>query len=39
LEVKKGDKIRFGNYSCQTVKVEGIEYLVMHEEDIIGAIE
>ena len=29
LEVKKGDKILFGKYSGQTVKVEGTEYLVI----------
>ena len=39
LEVKKGDKILFGKYSGQTVKVEGAEYLVMREEDITGVIE
>jgi chaperonin GroES len=39
LAVKKGDKILFGKYSGQTVKVEGVEYLVMREEDIMGVIE
>jgi chaperonin GroES len=39
LAVKKGDKILFGKYSGQTVKVEGIEYLVVREEDIMGVIE
>ena len=39
LAVKKGDKIIFGKYSGQTVKVEGTEYLVMREEDIMGVIE
>ena len=39
LSVKKGDKILFGKYSGQTVKVEGTEYLVMREEDIMGVIE
>jgi len=39
LSVKKGDKILFGKYSGQTVKVEGIEYLVMREEDIMGVLE
>ena len=39
LAVKKGDKILFGKYSGQTDKVEGIEYLVMREEDIMGVIE
>ena len=39
LAVKKGDKILFGKYSGQTVKVEGTEYLVMREEDIMGVIQ
>jgi chaperonin GroES len=39
LAVKQGDKILFGKYSGQTVKVEGVEYLVMREEDIMGVIE
>ena len=39
LAVKKGDKIIFGKYSGQTVKVEGTEYLVMREEDIMGVFE
>ncbi|HUF20158.1 MAG: co-chaperone GroES [Burkholderiales bacterium] len=39
LDVKKGDKILFGKYSGQTVKVEGEELLVMREEDIMGVLE
>jgi chaperonin GroES len=39
LAVKKGDKILFGKYSGQTVRVEGTEYLVMREEDIMGVLE
>jgi chaperonin GroES len=39
LDVKKGDKILFGKYSGQTVKVDGTEYLVMREEDIMGVIQ
>ena len=39
LDVKAGDKILFGKYSGQTVKVEGQEYLVIREEDIMGVIE
>ena len=39
LEVKTGDKVLFGKYSGQTVKVDGIEYLVMREEDLMGVIE
>jgi chaperonin GroES len=39
LEVKVGDKVLFGKYSGQTVKVSGEELLVMREEDIMGVIE
>jgi chaperonin GroES len=39
LEVKKGDRVLFGKYSGQTVKVDGEELLVMREEDLMGVIE
>ena len=39
LDVKVGDRVLFGKYSGQTVKVEGDELLVMREEDIMGVIE
>ena len=38
-EVKKGDRILFGKYSGTEVKVEGKEYLIMREEDVLGIIE
>jgi len=38
LDVKVGDRILFGKYSGSTVKVDGTEYLVMREEDIMGVI-
>jgi chaperonin GroES len=39
LQVKVGDRVLFGKYSGQTVKVEGEELLVMREEDVMGVIE
>ena len=39
LGVKVGDKVLFGKYSGQTVKVDGDELLVMREEDIMAVIE
>jgi chaperonin GroES len=39
LEVKVGDKVLFGKYSGQAVKVQGEELLVMREDDIMGVIE
>lgn len=38
LDVKVGDRILFGKYTGQTVKIEGTEYLVMREDDIMGVI-
>ena len=39
LDVKVGDRILFGKYAGQTVKVDGEELLVMREEDIMGIVE
>jgi len=39
IDVKVGDRVLFGKYSGQTVKVKGDELLVMREEDIMGVIE
>ena len=39
LAVKVGDKIYFGKYAGTELKVDGIEFLIMREEDIIGIIE
>lgn len=39
LDVKVGDKVLFGKYSGQTVKVNGEELLVMREEDIMAIVE
>jgi chaperonin GroES len=39
LDVKVGDKVLFGKYAGQTVKVDGNELLVMTESDLMGVIE
>ena len=38
VDLKVGDRVLFGKYSGQSVKVEGEELLVMREEDIMGVI-
>src|SRR2546425_12810648 len=38
LDVKDSDRIQFGKNSGQAVKVEGTEYLVMREDDIMGVV-
>ncbi len=39
LDVKVGDKVLFGKYAGQTVKVDGEELLVMTESDIMAIVE
>ena len=39
MDVKVGDRVLFGKYAGQTVKVDGEEVLVMREEDIMGVVE
>ena len=39
VDVKAGDKVLFGKYAGTEVKVEGEEYLIMREDDILGIIE
>ena len=39
MDVKKGDRILFGKYSGTEVKIEGEEYLIMREDDVLGVIE
>jgi chaperonin GroES len=39
LEVKKGDRVLFGKYGGTEVKIEGVEYLIMREDDVLGIIE
>jgi chaperonin GroES len=39
LEVKKGDRVLFSKYGGTEVKVDGEEYLILREDDILGIIE
>jgi chaperonin GroES len=38
LDVKVGDKVLFGKYSGTEVKVDGVDYLVMREDDIVAVL-
>ena len=38
LDVKKGDRVLFGKYSGTEIKIEGEEFLMMREEDILGVL-
>lgn len=39
LSLKAGDKVLFGQYSGNTVKIDGEEYVIMNESEIFGVIE
>ncbi len=39
LAVKKGDRILFGKYSGQEIKIDGEEHLIMREDDILAIIK
>jgi chaperonin GroES len=38
-EVKSGDRILFGKYSGSEVKIDGQEYLILKEDEILGVLE
>ncbi len=39
LDVKAGDRVLFGKYAGTEVKLEGEEFLIMREDDILGVVE
>ncbi len=39
MEIKVGDKILFGKYTGTEIKIDGIEYIIMREEEVFGLIE
>ena len=39
LDVKVGDKVLFGKYAGTEIKLDGKEYLMMREDDILGVVE
>ena len=38
LDVKDGDRILFGKYSGQEIKLDGNEYLIMREDEVLGVV-
>ena len=38
LDVKKGDRVLFGKYSGSEIKLDGEEYIIMREDEILGVI-
>ena len=39
LDVKPGDRVLFGKYSGSEIKIDGEEYLIMREDEILGILE
>jgi len=39
MDVKSGDRILFGKYSGSDIKIDGVEYLIMREDEVLGVLE
>jgi chaperonin GroES len=39
LDVKKGDRVLFGKYSGNEIKLDGVEHLILREDEVLGVIE
>lgn len=39
LEVKAGDRILFGKYSGTEIKIEGVEHVILREDEVLGVLE
>jgi chaperonin GroES len=39
LDIKKGDKVLFGKYAGTEIKLDGVEHLILREEDVLAVIE
>ena len=39
LQVKKGDRVLFAKYSGNDIKIDGVDHLIMREDDILGVLE
>jgi chaperonin GroES len=39
MDVKKGNRVLFGKYAGTEIEIDGVEHLIMREEDILGVIE
>ena len=39
LDVQTGDTVLFGKYSGQEIKLDGVEFLIMREDEILGVVE
>ncbi|MFH1415845.1 MAG: co-chaperone GroES [Elusimicrobiota bacterium] len=38
MNLKAGDTVLYGKYSGTEVKIDGVEYLIMHEDDVFGVV-
>ena len=39
LDVKAGDRILFGKYSGNEIRIDGVEHLILREEEVLGVVE
>jgi chaperonin GroES len=39
LDVKKGDRVLFGKYSGNEIRIDGVDHLILREDEILGVVE
>lgn len=39
LDVKKGDRVMFGRYAGNEIKIDGVDHLILREDDILGVLD
>jgi chaperonin GroES len=39
MDVKEGDEVLFGKYAGKEVKIDGVEYLILEDDEILGVVE
>jgi chaperonin GroES len=39
LDVKRGDRVLFGKYSGTEIKIDGVEHLILREDEVLGILE
>ncbi len=39
IDLKKGDRILFGKYSGNEIKIDGVDHLILREDDVLGVLE
>ena len=39
MDIKKGDRVLFGKYSGTEIKIDGVEHIILREEEVLGVLD